>query len=234
VRGAFTGASVSRDGVFRAARGGTVFLDEIGELPLAVQAKLLRVIENRDVLPLGADRAVPTDFRLVAATHQPLEKRVEEGTFRQDLLFRLDVVRIDVPPLRERLADLPELAERLLERHARSLGRPTPRLSTAALAALRAYRWPGNVRELSNLLERSALFATGPWIDEAELPAGLAASGGDGLRLREAVQRFEQQHVRHVLALHGGDKRAAAETLGVHLATLYRHLERVGDDEKDP
>ncbi len=228
-RGAFTGSTGAREGVFRAARGGTVFLDEVGELPMAVQAKLLRVIENREVLPLGADRPVPVDFRLVAATNRPLRDLVAAGSFREDLYFRLDVVRIELPPLRDRHADLPELAVRLLARHARSLGRPAPRLTAEALALLRSYRWPGNVRELSNVLERTLLLSSGPWLDVSDLPS-LGPTATDTLDLRTAMEHFERQHIRHVIAHHDGDKRAAAASLGVHLATLYRHLERLGID----
>ena len=228
-RGAFTGAQAARDGVFRAARGGTVFLDELGELPLAVQAKLLRVIESREVLPLGSDRPVPVDFRLLAATNRPLDSLVQAGSFREDLYFRLNVVRLQLPPLRERTDDLPALATRLLERHAKSLGRQVPRLTADALGVLRAYAWPGNVRELSNVLERAVLLAEGPWLDLADLPEFAApADPGVGSLLKPAVEHFERTHIRRVLAAHEGDKRAAASALGVHLATLYRHLERLG------
>lgn len=230
-KGAFTGAQGRREGVFRAARGGTVFLDEVGELPLPVQAKLLRVIENREVLPLGADRSVAVDFRLVAATNRPLQQLVVQGAFREDLYFRLNVVRIELPPLRLRSEDLPELANRLLARHAKGLGRPAPRLTAAALNALRQYRWPGNVRELSNVLERSLLLSDGPWLDTADLPQ-LSKDSVAGTLLKPAMETYERTHIQRVLALHEGDKKAAAKALGVHLATLYRHLERLGMTEE--
>ncbi|MFT4626881.1 MAG: DNA-binding NtrC family response regulator [Myxococcota bacterium] len=232
-RGAFTGAAGRRAGVFRAARGGTVFLDEIGELPPAVQAKLLRVIESRKVLPLGADRPVPVEFRLLAATHRDLHALVREGTFREDLLFRLDVVRIEVPPLRDRGADLAPLAARLLERHARSLGRPAPRLTAEALARLRALPWRGNVRELSNALERAALLSDGPWIDVDLLPGATAAETDMPTALKPAMDRFERAHIRRTLAACEHDKRAAAQALDIHLATLYRHLDRLGISDSD-
>jgi len=225
-KGAFTGAQGTREGVFRAARGGTVFLDEVGELPMGVQAKLLRVIESREVLPLGSDRPMAVDFRLVAATNRPLQQLVEKGAFREDLYFRLHVVRVEIPPLRERSEDLPELAARLLARHAKSLGRPAPRLTGEALTALRAYGWPGNVRELSNVLERSVLLTDGPWIDAPNLPE-LSTGHATGTLLKPALEHFERAHIHRVLAQHGGDKKGAAKALGVHLATLYRHLERL-------
>ena len=226
-QGAFTGAQRSRDGVFRAVRGGTVFLDEIAELPAGVQAKLLRVIENREVQPLGSDRPIGVDFRLVAATNKPLQQLVQQGAFREDLYFRLNVVRVEIPPLRHRSEDLPELATRLLERHAKSLGRPASRLTADAVAALRQYNWPGNVRELSNVLERSLLLSDGPWIDVVDLPQ-LSADFAAGTLLKPALERFERSHIERVLALNKGDKKSAADALGVHLATLYRHLERLG------
>lgn len=226
-RGAFTGAQGSREGVFRAARGGTVFLDEIGELPTGVQAKLLRVIENRQVQPLGSDRPVGVEFRLVVATNKPLQQLVAAGRFREDLYFRLNVVRLEIPPLRHRGEDLPELTTRLLERHAKCLGRPAPRLTGEAMVALRQYGWPGNVRELSNVLERSLLLTDGPWIDVGDLPQ-LTKDCVAGTLLKPAVEHFERAHIKHVLALNDGDKRSTADALGVHLATLYRHLERLG------
>jgi transcriptional regulator with PAS, ATPase and Fis domain len=211
-------------------RGGTVFLDEVGELPLAVQAKLLRVIENREVFPLGSDRPVSVDFRLVAATNRPLQQLVAEGGFREDLYFRLNVVRVELPPLRLRSEDLPELSNRLLARHALGLGRPAPRLTADAITALRQYRWPGNVRELSNVLERSLLLSDGPWLDTADLPQ-LSKDCFAGTLLKPTLEAYERDHIRRVLALHEGDKKGAAKALGVHLATLYRHLERLGMTE---
>ena len=227
-KGAYTGANGARDGVFRAARGGTVFLDEVGELPPATQTKLLRVIENREVVPVGSDRPIKVEFRLIAATNRSLRKAVEDRIFRQDLYFRLNVMRIELPPLRERVEDLPELSQLLLERHARSLGKPTPRLTADALGRLRGHSWPGNVRELSNILERSVLLSRGPWIDASALPD--LDTGGPSDNLREALEAFERRHIERVLRRVDGDKRQAAEVLGVHLATLYRHIERLEID----
>ncbi|TNE88857.1 MAG: sigma-54-dependent Fis family transcriptional regulator [Deltaproteobacteria bacterium] len=229
-KGAFTGAARGRDGVFRAARGGTVFLDEISEMPLEVQVKLLRVLENREVLPLGADRPVPVDFRLVAATNKPLRAEVEAGRFREDLFFRVEILKIRIPPLRERPEGIPALARRLLARHAVTQRRNPPQLSHEALRRLQAYRWPGNVRELSNVLERAVLLGGGEWIEVADLPSALSSTEPppDVMDLKAALAGFERRHIERVLAHCDGDKNLAAERLGIHLATLYRHMERLG------
>ncbi|MCB9796934.1 MAG: sigma-54-dependent Fis family transcriptional regulator, partial [Alphaproteobacteria bacterium] len=228
VRGAYTGASGARDGVFRAARGGTVFLDEVAELPPPVQVKLLRVLESREVMPLGSDRSEPVDFRLITATNRPLQPLVEAGEFRQDLYFRLNVLRVELPPLRERPEDIPALAQRFLRQHARSLGQPVPQLSNEALRALQAWRWPGNVRELSNVMERAALLCEGEQVRMDDLPGELRGGGAAVWDLKQAIADFERGHVARALASVDGDKPAAAERLGVHLATLYRHMERLG------
>ena len=229
-RGAYTGAAKAREGVFRAARGGTVFLDEIGELPPEIQVKLLRVLETREVLPLGADRPQAVDFRLVAATNRSLRERVAEGHFREDLFFRIAVLTIHLPPLRDRTEDIPLLVQSLLGRHSRRQGRPAPRLSNAAMRALQAHDWPGNIRELSNALERAVLLCEGDLVRLEDLPPSLArgeaATAGD-MELKAVVAACERAHIQRVLAQCEGDKQAAAEVLGVHLATLYRHLERL-------
>lgn len=229
-RGAYTGAGKRRDGVFRAARGGTVFLDEIGEMSPEVQVKLLRVLESREVLPLGADRPVAVDFRLVTATHRSLRDRVEQGLFREDLFYRIEVLTIALPPLRDRREDIPALARALLERHVRRQGGAAPRLSNGAMRALQAHTWPGNIRELSNALERALLLCDGDLIEATDLPVrvGGAAVDADTTDLKAAVAGFERAHIRRVLAQCKGDKQAAAAALGVHLATLYRHIERLG------
>lgn len=228
-RGAYTGANKRRDGVFRAARGGTVFLDEVGELPQEVQVKLLRVLESREVLPLGADRPQAVDFRLVCATHRSLRELVVKGEFREDLFFRIEVLTIQLPPLRERGPDVPLLARSLLARHSRRQGRPPPQLSNAAMKALQAYKWPGNIRELSNALERAVLLCEDDLVRLEDLPPTLAGVDLDAasLDLKTAMAASERAHIKKVLALCEGDKHRAAEKLGVHLATLYRHIDRL-------
>ncbi len=229
-KGAFTGAARGRDGVFRAARGGTVFLDEISEMPPEVQVKLLRVLENREVLPLGADRPVPVDFRLVAATNKPLRAEVDAGRFREDLFFRVEILKVELPPLRERQDDIPPLARRFLARHAEKQRRNPPRIGSDAMRRLQTYAWPGNVRELSNVLERAVLLCDTEWIEPDDLPSDLSGTQPppDVLDLKVAMADYERRHIERVLAHCDGDKNVAAERLGVHLATLYRHMERLG------
>ncbi len=228
VRGAFTGATQRREGVFRAARGGTVFLDEIGELPPGAQAKLLRALEGHEVLPVGADRPEIVDFRLVAATNRDLEERVAAGSFRDDLFYRLNVFRVQIPPLRERREDIPALAEHLLERHRASLGRPASQVSNAAMRWLCSYRWRGNVRELSNVLERALILAADGRVDVEHLPAELLDQAPLPTTLREAVEEAERKHIDWVLRSVDGSREEAARVLDIDRATLYRRLDRYG------
>lgn len=226
-RGAFTGAGGSRQGVFRAARGGTVFLDELSELPLEVQVKLLRVLENREVMPLGADRALPVDFRLVAATNRPLRPLVEQGLFRQDLLYRVEVLRIVVPPLRERRKDIAPLVQRFVQLHSAAIGCRPPVVSNGVMRALEKQGWRGNVRELSNAIERAIILGDGSSLRIEDLPIRDSAESDDR-RLRTVLDASERKHIISVLEECGGDKPSAAQKLGIHLATLYRRIEKLG------
>ncbi len=238
LRGAFTGADSAREGLFRAADGGTLFLDEIGELPLAIQAKLLRVVETMEVRPVGGDRDVAIDVRIVCATHRDLDAMVRDRLFREDLLYRLRVVRLDVPPLRERPEDIPALVGRFVARQAREQKKRVFSVAPEAMQRLVAHTWPGNVRELSNVVERAVLLAEEETIRLEDLPAELAdraESGGKlrGLegsdaRLEHALRSFERRHIAAVLASCDGNRDAAAKRLGVSPATLYRKLERLG------
>ncbi len=221
-RGAFTGAERQREGLLRSVSGGTVFLDEIGELPLGAQAKLLRAIETREVLPLGANRPVTVDFRLIAATNQDLEAAIKNGRFRQDLYFRLNVFRIDVAPLRERREDIPALVSHFVRHHCRNLGRPPLTVSNEAALLLREYGWPGNVRELSNVIERAAILAIDQTIDLEHLPRELGAAVAVPTDLRLAMQHAERLHIASVLSMVGGAREKAAALLGIDPATLYR------------
>jgi DNA-binding NtrC family response regulator len=231
-----------RDGSFRAASGGTLFLDEVGELDPAVQAKLLRVVESKEVLPVGAERGIPCDVRVVASTQHDLDARCADGRFRTDLLHRLGVVRLCIPPLRERRADVPTLAAHLLDKHAATQGRGPLRFEQAALDWLEAQPWPGNVRELSNMIERAVMFAEHDVIDVATLGGVGARSGlaGEARALREddedltteqcnlerAVGAFERRHVERVLRKAAGNRELAAKLLGLSSATFYRVLSR--------
>ncbi len=223
-KGAFTGADRRREGILRAVRGGTVFLDEIGDLPLPAQAKLLRAIESHELLPVGADRPVSADFRLIAATHHDLEAEVERGRFRSDLFFRLNVFRIEIPPLRERREDVPALVDHFARHHALSLGRRPCAVSNEAMRLLIGHTWPGNVRELSNAIERASILALDEAILPEHLPMQLQRESELPTELKRAVEQFEQNHIRWVLRVAGGNRERAAEMLGVDVATLYRRL----------
>jgi DNA-binding NtrC family response regulator len=226
LRGAYTGADRDRTGVFEAANGGTVFLDEIGEIDLNFQLKLLRFLQEKEVRPLGSSRPRKVDVRVVAATNRDLRKMVEEGKFRQDLWYRLDVVRITVPPLRERHGDIPLLAAAFLKRYNERYGLDA-RLTESGLKALCEYTWPGNVRQLQHMIERLVILAPGGRITEDAVEEAIRASSPreePGETLAEA----EAEQIRKVLAATGGNKSRAARILGIERKTLYRKLERMG------
>ena len=233
LRGSFTGAVASQEGLFSRARGGTVFLDEIGDLPLGLQSKLLRVVESREILPVGATTPIKVDVRLLAATNRDLRKMAEEGAFREDLYYRLDVVNIHLPPLRERREDIPELIDFLIQRHRRELRRVVRGVDNTALKLLMSQPWKGNVRELDNVIEHAMIVGEGEWITVADLPRplrekddGPAAAVGDDLR--EALRAYEKIHIESVLRRTENDKRVAAERLGLSLSSLYRKIEELG------
>jgi len=243
-RGAFTGADKRREGLFRAASGGTLFLDEIGELAPAVQAKLLRALETKEVLPVGADRGVHVDVRIVAATNRDLAAMTTGGSFRQDLFYRLCVVELRLPPLRDRADDIPGLALHLVSRHARDQRKRVTEIAADALAILRNERWRGNVRELSNVMERAVILCSDETITPMDLPSelGTAAAAGpasappsgdttgvdDDPNLERAVVAFQRRHIARVLGRTQGNREAAASMLGLSPATLYRYLTRLG------
>lgn len=227
-KGAFTGAEQRREGILRAAGSGTVFLDEIGDLGAGVQAKLLRALEAREVLPLGSDRAVPFHARILTATHRDLAGRVQSGAFREDLFYRLNVLQIALPPLRERPDDIPALAHHLLRKLAVRNGLTPPALSNEAMQALRRYSWPGNIRELSNVLERALIFADAGRIDASQLPTDIRdGTPAHGKSLQDAVEAFERNHIAMVLRECEGNRERAAKELGLSPATLYRRIEKL-------
>jgi DNA-binding NtrC family response regulator len=236
-KGAFTGASQRRIGRFEAAAGGTLFLDEIGDLPLAVQAKLLRVLQERQIERLGSNRPIDVDVRIVSATLRPLEDEIAEGSFRDDLLFRINTVPIHLPPLRDRREDIPLLAQAFLREFSGERGKEIEDLSDAALEILEGHTWPGNVRELRNVIERAVVFCRGPEITPEHLPPGLlgaptAAPSTTAARsaepLRRAVERAEVETIRAALVATEGRRNDAAEILGISRKTLWEKIKAYG------
>ena len=234
-RGAFTGAAARRVGKFEYADGGTLFLDEVGDLSPGLQAKLLRVLQERTIERLGSNASIPLDVRLVAATNRNLEEAVRRGEFREDLYYRLKVVTLIVPPLLERREDIPELARTLLARCAARLNLPAPTLTEDALAELRRRDWPGNVRELEHVLERALILSRGGVITPADLdatPSGPSRDPFDDLPLEEGyhrlVQKLEKKLVERALSRAGGNRTRAAELLGIHRRLLYDKMKEFG------
>ncbi len=240
-KGSFTGAVADKDGLFKAADGGTLFLDEVGDLPLHMQVKLLRAIQEKSVRPVGSQSEIKVDVRILSATHKDLQNLVREGKFRQDLYYRLNVIELAVPSLRERPEDIPVLAEHLCIRLAASLGIPVPRLSTDALSALSRYGFPGNVRELENTLERAITLCDGGEINafDLQLPVGdrtgesaaNATAGPDtDESLDEYIARIEEVAIRDALTRANQNKTAAAKLLGITFRALRYKLEKLGID----
>ena len=233
VKGSFTGAVKDKDGLFTAAATGTFFLDEIGETTPATQIKLLRVLQHREVIPVGATDAIPIDTRLVAATNRDLEEEIKAGSFRTDLYYRLNVIALHLPPLRQRADDIPVLVEHFLHRIGESRGESPKILASGALEALQEYQWPGNVRELENALERAAILTTGSEITLAALPERVTQRKAEPLVSNRTppnptLEAVERAYILWVLQSEGGNKSRAAEVLGIDPSTLYRKLSRYG------
>jgi DNA-binding NtrC family response regulator len=230
-KGAFTGAAANQEGLFQRARGGTMFLDEIGEMPIPLQPKLLRALEAKEVLPVGATNPVKTDVRLIAATNRDLKKEVEAGRVREDLYYRLNVIELHIPPLRDRREDIPLLIDYLIRRHNQDLKRSYKGVDNATMKLLMAMPWKGNVRELDNILERAMILGNGEWITPADLPRSEEQDKAQMLpltdNLKEAVQMYEKSHIENVLRKLDGDKKSVAEALGMSLSSLYRKLEEL-------
>jgi two-component system response regulator HydG len=235
VKGAFTGALSSKEGRVVYASGGTLFLDEVGDMPLETQAKLLRVLENRTVVPVGGNQEVPVDIRLVAATNRDLAAMVREGTFREDLLFRLQVVTLDLPPLRERTGDIPILIDHLIGEMNRLHGREVQGITPEARTLLVRYPWPGNVRELRNCIENMVVLSRGPLLEEADVPHQVAeagrearpTSGGYALQGR-SLDEVERDLIAANLELCEGNREKTAKLLGIGERTLYRKIKEYG------
>jgi two-component system response regulator PilR (NtrC family) len=232
LRGSFTGAINNQEGLFARARGGTIFLDEIGDLPLALQVKLLRAIEQKEILPVGATTPSKVDVRIIAATNADLGKAVAEGRFREDLFYRLNVVGIEIPPLRERREDVPPLIDHFVRLHNRELKRSFKGVDGATMKILMAAPWKGNVRELDNVIEHAMILGEGDWITVADLPRAMQGDANavavTSDLLRDAMQVYEKAHIASVLRKVDNDKKAAAERLGVSLSSLYRKIEELG------
>jgi DNA-binding NtrC family response regulator len=234
VRGAFTGAVTSQEGLFSRAKGGTIFLDEIGDMPLGLQSKLLRAIEAKEILPVGATQPITVDVRLIAASNRDLERMANEGQFREDLYYRLNVINVQLPPLRERREDIPALVEYLFRRHNREMKRAYRGADHATMKVLMSQPWKGNVRELDNVIEHAMILGNGEWIAPQDLPRALRdrddvlpAVGDD---LRDALRAYERLHIEGVLRRCENDKRRAADLLGLSLSSLYRKLNELGLD----
>jgi DNA-binding NtrC family response regulator len=225
-KGAFTGASERRSGLFQAAHGGTLFIDEIGEMNLGVQSKLLRAIENRSVMPVGSAREIEVDVRLVAATNRTLADEVKKGTFREDLFYRLKVVEINMPPLRERMEDIPLLIRHFLDEIARENRRPVRDIAPEALDILLAYNWPGNVRELRNTLEGTIVLSTRERIEVSDLPEQLrqGASAQAIIHRGMTMAQIEKEAIRRALEESGGRRTEAAKVLDISVRTLQRKI----------
>jgi transcriptional regulator with PAS, ATPase and Fis domain len=229
VKGSFTGAIATQEGLFQRARGGTIFLDEIGEMPLGLQPKLLRVLEEKSVLPVGATNPIKVNVRILAASNRDLKSEVEANRFRDDLYYRLNVFEIHIPPLRRRLDDLPGLVEHLIHRHNLEMKLAYKGVDSATMRILMSLPWKGNIRELDNILERAMILGNGEWISPTDLP-GQQSESDDGIsedNLLKAVDLYEKSHIERTLGKTAGDKIRAAELLGLSLSTLYRKIEKL-------
>lgn len=236
IKGAFTGAVRDKQGLFVAARGGTFFLDEVGEMTPATQVKVLRVLQERELVPVGATETIPVDVRIIAATNRDLEEEIRRGSFRSDLYYRLNVITLHLPPLKDRSEDIPLLTEHFLQRFAARRNLPPPKISAEALAALQHYDWPGNVRELENALERAVVLSPAGEIPVSALPARITSRKSeplvsDRLPPNPSLEIIERAYILWVLQSEAGNKTRAAEVLGIDPSTLYRKLVRYGIQE---
>jgi two-component system response regulator PilR (NtrC family) len=240
VKGSFTGAHATKQGMFAAADGGTIFLDEIGELPMHLQVKLLRVLQERRIRPVGATQEVAVDVRVIAATNQDLEVAIREGRFREDLYYRLNVIRIEVPPLRQRKEDVPLIARHLLRRLAEEVGKEVLDFRPDAMEALLGYDWPGNVRELENVVERAVTLENTQYVEKESLPAWLVRRErpvGDldhvklpeeGMDLERVLADLERSLLEQALERTGGNRTEAAKVLRISFRAIRYKLDKYG------
>jgi transcriptional regulator with PAS, ATPase and Fis domain len=231
MKGSFTGAFANQEGLFEKARGGTIFLDEIGEIPQHLQVKLLRALEAKEILPIGSTTPRRIDVRVLAATNRDLNKEVEAGRFREDLFYRLNVMEIHIPPLRERPEDIPLLVDYFVKRHNPELKKNYEGIEEEAVRVLMSLPWKGNVRELDNVIEHTMILAEGEWITVKDLPASIIASGQGNaaftFNLKDALRQFEKQHILRALEQAGQDRKEAAKLLDISLSSLYRKIEEL-------
>lgn len=229
-KGSFTGAISDRDGYFVLANGGTLFLDEIGELPLAMQVKLLRVLQDSEVKPVGASTSHKVDVRIITATNRNLEKEVEEGRFREDLFYRLDIIRISMPTLKERIGDIPLLCQHFMERFNKEFRKAVKGIDSEAMSLILRHSWKGQVRELENVLERAMLLTDSDFIRAEDLPFGASDVGEEPATevsaLGDAVSTFERQYIQHMLKKYNGNRTDTARALSIDASTLYRKMEK--------
>jgi DNA-binding NtrC family response regulator len=229
-KGAFTGAVSDKKGLITMADGGTLFLDEIGDMPMSLQAKLLKVIETGEIMPLGDTVKRLVDVRIIAATNADLEKKVKEGSFREDLYYRLSVIEIRIPPLRERREDIPVLVDYFIKSISEENKKDIKGIDDDAMTMLIGYDWPGNVRELKNVIERAVVLAKGEYITVAELPEKIKGAKVKGItgNLKDALSEYERSLIINAYEQHKRDKEATAKALGIDLVTLYRKLKKYG------
>jgi transcriptional regulator with PAS, ATPase and Fis domain len=228
IKGAFTGATETRAGFFQTADGGTIFLDEISETSLAMQVKLLRVLQDKEVCMVGSGRTRKVDVRILASTNKDLATLVEKGLFREDLFYRINVINIDLPPLRERDNDVILLAQHFMKKYSEELGKPVHRFSDRALQILRKYHWPGNVRELENVIQRLVVMTDEDPIDAPDLPELMRFSALGHGNLNRTLAEVEAEYIQNVFASVKGNKTRAAEILGIDRKTLREKLSRTG------
>ncbi len=232
-KGSFTGATMDKEGLLKVADGGTVFLDEVSEIPIQLQVKLLRALEQKEITPVGMTEPIKIDVRIIAATNRDLRKEIDTGKFRDDLYYRLNVVEIDLPSLKERPEDIPILAQHFLDTFKKQMGKPIQGFANEAMRALLQYQWKGEVRELENVIERSVIFCDEEFVGLEHLPEYMrpaetlsSLSSGHG-SLKDAVRGFERQFIQQTLAAYGQNKESAAKALGVSLSSLYRKIEEL-------
>jgi transcriptional regulator with PAS, ATPase and Fis domain len=236
VKGAFTGAIETRAGFFQTADGGTIFLDEISETSLSMQVKLLRVLQDKEVCMVGSSQPRKVDVRVIAATNKDLLALVHKGQFREDLFYRLNVITISVPPLRERGDDILLLISHITKKYARELGKAMPKFSERALEILRSYQWPGNVRELENVIQRLVIMSETDLIEAPDLPSLMRFSALSGAGLNRSLAEVEAEHIRNVLSSVDGNKTRAAGILGIDRKTLREKMRpsEGGHTESEP